>query len=1138
MYYFVVGGFMKKTLIIKFIFILITVLSIENICAKESSNSLTSFSNWRRGRYYINGKYSSWSSFLCLNDYQEYEPNKTYRIFISDKNYHIIITQLDENYNVISNTDLRNGGEILLDKKEKYLGISLYNPSNYSIGYNDYANLFAKGFKLSIDEVTDATNNIDEVNLNNSGLWITGKYNYKTAKYELCSSAISLNNYKNINPNQKYVFTSSNQDYRLLIRELDQNNNIVLSRELKNNDTFITTNKTYKVAVSLYNPSNYSLSFGKYIDLIDNKKLELDINKVEENETNNIIINNKSNFVEGKYTNGKIEKNSNYLSIEHYYDVSNSYEISMTDKTIRVEITEYDENKNYIQTTDLGSQDFITMTNKTKFITISLYQYKNGKKVSLSKNKLLEVMNNNSITLKKIDSLDDILEKKAELGALINSNSLSNVYNYRSGWYYSWGGNYKNSNSSNCTRNLYKIEQKDYIVSINDSRVSISIQEYDENGNWIKYSGNYKNGDKYKPLENTSYIGITLSSSEWSTNINKLLGYGLIIDISDEERNFYTEVIDYENFKYDDISMWKSGEYNNSTGEYGLNQNKICSKFLLNVGNITDYYMAHINDSNIKFNILELDENKNIITTTILESGQKWKKNNKTKYIGITITSNNIYDYNGYIKTIKNNQKINLEKFEQYEYNTNFKDITAIDFMKEMNVGWNLGNSLDSHYGDNNGQPVLGQERTWGNVTVTEELIDYVKNTGFNTIRIPITWYYNTYKDEKGNLKIHQELLQRVQEVINYAVSKDMYVIINTHHEQPIIYAGVSDEEIKKVYNNSESLWKEIASYFKNYDEHLIFEAYNEVDNLASSWSYSDNAAFQMNKLNQIFVDTVRNTGGNNKKRLLIVPTLLDGQTDEYFNSFVLPEDVVDNKLIIEVHDYSTQFDQDIESLFSNLELWSNKMKVPIIIGEFGTKANYNPIEYRNIAASNYVARAKLHNINCIYWDDGNLNNYGLINRRNFSLSNIDMLNSLINYEKYESSEKKHYSSMNDFLWKTLNQSTGEIIEDKYWGTIVTNINGNGIEIPNNKKYLTVNLIAKKEASRHKIHYVHFYDQNGNLVQNNNSNSGFLYKTFVIPNNTKYVRIGINSSYNATNEKKYIEYLNNSDLSLTVGFVN
>ena len=84
-----------------------------------------------------------------------------------------------------------------------------------------------------------------------------------------------------------------------------------------------------------------------------------------------------------------------------------------------------------------------------------------------------------------------------------------------------------------------------------------------------------------------------------------------------------------------------------------------------------------------------------------------------------------------------------------------------------------------------------------------------------------------------------------------------MYVLLNSHHDDKVIHAGVTDaadyESVKKV---SRSFWTQIANRFKNYDEHLMFEAYNEVDNLQDSWVFGELAAEQINEMNQIFVET------------------------------------------------------------------------------------------------------------------------------------------------------------------------------------------------------------------------------------------------------------------------------------------
>ena len=184
------------------------------------------------------------------------------------------------------------------------------------------------------------------------------------------------------------------------------------------------------------------------------------------------------------------------------------------------------------------------------------------------------------------------------------------------------------------------------------------------------------------------------------------------------------------------------------------------------------------------------------------------------------------------------------------------------------------------------------------------------------------------------------------------------------------------------------------------------------------------------------------------------------------------------------------------------------------------------------------MARANSYGIKCIYWDDGNLNNYGLVNRVDYSQSNTEVLQALVNASTYKTTNKTVYNSMDSFVWKTLNQSTGELKEDKYWGTIVTDIDGKGVEIAQGAEYLTVLLSVSGDFYQARVHYVHFYDENMNIIQTNNSSTGYKMTTFAIPEGAKYVRVGINNSYMACKEAQYKNLLDQGLLSLSLGFVD
>ncbi|MCR5452429.1 MAG: glycoside hydrolase family 5 protein [Lachnospiraceae bacterium] len=506
---------------------------------------------------------------------------------------------------------------------------------------------------------------------------------------------------------------------------------------------------------------------------------------------------------------------------------------------------------------------------------------------------------------------------------------------------------------------------------------------------------------------------------------------------------------------------------------------------------------------------------------------------------GKTDSENASEDYNEEVKEPENTTSDNtVSDNKQDDGNKDSENdvITASDFIDKTNVGWNLGNSLDSHYGNPDGTARLSQETIWGNPYVTQGLIDYVKEQGFDIIRIPVSWYYHTGTDENGNIHINEEWLARVKQVVDYAYNDDMYIILDSHHDQPIFYVGTSDEKFAEVQSNVKLIWGQIAEYFKDYDNHLVFESFNEVDNVARSWNYSDTAAEQMNTMNQLFVDTVRATGANNSERILMVPTLLDGYTSDFLNAFELPSDIVDDRILVTIHNYATQFDQDVEPTLEDLDDFSKSVAAPIVIGECGSNASYEPAEYRITNASNYFARAKAHGFRCIWWDNGS--NFRLINRKTLDLKDAGLMNAVINPEEYTMADKATYSSYNDFFYGTINQSTGLPKADKYWGTILLDKNGQqALEVPADKKYMTLLLNVRGDAVKQRIHYVYFFDSVGNLVGKTNSGTGFMSKTVSVPDNSAYVRVGINNSYSATKVTKYQEMLENGDISLTIGFV-
>jgi len=224
-----------------------------------------------------------------------------------------------------------------------------------------------------------------------------------------------------------------------------------------------------------------------------------------------------------------------------------------------------------------------------------------------------------------------------------------------------------------------------------------------------------------------------------------------------------------------------------------------------------------------------------------------------------------------------------------------------------MNLGWNLGNSLDCNDASKSDSAV---ETTWGNPVVTADLIQAVAAAGFGAIRIPVTWIGRF--GAAPDYTLSATFINRVEQVVTYVLDQKLYAIINIHHDggynAPGEWLTLVDDKNQVTAANTDQvktqftkLWAQIADHFKNYDHHLIFESMNEV--LVDYKTPQPAYYAGINGLNQAFVDTVRATGGNNPGRCLIVPGY-NTNIDYTVAGFVTPKDTSAGKLILSDHYY------------------------------------------------------------------------------------------------------------------------------------------------------------------------------------------------------------------------------------------
>lgn len=278
------------------------------------------------------------------------------------------------------------------------------------------------------------------------------------------------------------------------------------------------------------------------------------------------------------------------------------------------------------------------------------------------------------------------------------------------------------------------------------------------------------------------------------------------------------------------------------------------------------------------------------------------------------------------------------------------KDLDAWTAASQMSPAINIGNTLEN---------TKTWETGWSNPVITKEFVDSLAKLGFKTVRLPVAW--DTYAVDG---RITDEKMKRVEEVVDWITAAGMYVVVNIHWD-----GGWIDSSNKEVYGDDvyatfsdvaekkfRSYWQQIAAHFSGKSEKVIFEALNEETKFEGEGSEKE-AYATLTRVNQIFVDIVRASGGNNEKRLLVVTGYHTDFEKTARDLFVLPKDPIEDKLLLSVHYYtpwtfcglekdaewgkvqntwgSKQDVAKLNELFDLMGGFSKKHDIPIFVGEY-----------------------------------------------------------------------------------------------------------------------------------------------------------------------------------------------------------
>lgn len=314
--------------------------------------------------------------------------------------------------------------------------------------------------------------------------------------------------------------------------------------------------------------------------------------------------------------------------------------------------------------------------------------------------------------------------------------------------------------------------------------------------------------------------------------------------------------------------------------------------------------------------------------------------------------------------------------------------------MTDLGLGWNLGNQLDA-FKDN-----VASETAWGNSPVSQATMDGLREAGFTSVRIPVTWLGHI--GDTPDYLLDTAWLDRVAEVVGYAEKAGLKAIVNIHHDGghwlDIGAASRDSVQADTISRMLAAVWTQIARRFADKGDFLYFESMNEIHDGGWGWGANRTDGGKQyaifNDWQQVFVDAVRSTGANNTTRWLGIPSYCTNiDLAEYL---VLPDDPA-GRIMVAVHCYepyeyalenkytewghtadeSRKYSGDNEAAVRN-EFAKVKKRyvdrgIPVYIGEFGNvhRSDDRAEAFRKYYLEYFCKAARDNGLSLFFWDNG-----------------------------------------------------------------------------------------------------------------------------------------------------------------------
>lgn len=327
---------------------------------------------------------------------------------------------------------------------------------------------------------------------------------------------------------------------------------------------------------------------------------------------------------------------------------------------------------------------------------------------------------------------------------------------------------------------------------------------------------------------------------------------------------------------------------------------------------------------------------------------------------------------------------------------------TSAEFVKNMGLGWNLGNTLDATAsGETKTNQNNNTETNWGMPKTTQSMIKAVHSAGFKTIRIPISWHNHIESVSGSTYKIDSNWMARVKQIVDWAIQEKMCVIINIHHDnmkessiksdKTYGYALSKDSSVQEKSKKwLSSIWTQIATEFSSYNESLVFEVLNEPRDIGGEvggnewWTQDKSLISVITDYEETCINAIRSVKGNENRYIMVPGYAASGSDSSLLKLYTMPKDSVKNKLILSTHAYSpynfamsdtsdTTFDSsdsdELTKIFNFLKTNYIDKGIGVVMGE-ASATDKNNLSEREKWTKDYFTKATNSGIPVVIWDN------------------------------------------------------------------------------------------------------------------------------------------------------------------------